>query len=80
MATASGAAGIDPRDLARVRTQVWFAEMALQALKAEAPAEAATEAELVLGPIVRLLALAEIKLSEVIDAGTVRRVEPPGAP
>ena len=67
---------VDPRNLARVRTQVWFAEMALEALKPDAPAGLATEAEERLGPIVRLLALAEIKLSELID-GAVVATPPP---
>lgn len=78
---------LDPRNLARVRTQVWFAEMALQAMKAEVvcPGEQptvaidrASQAEEVLGPIVRLLALAQVHLSDRIDDATVSRPEPVG--
>jgi hypothetical protein len=61
---------LDPRNLARVRTQVWFAEMALKSLLAEAAAAdplAQAETEDLLIPIVHLLELAQIKLSDRID-------------
>lgn len=66
---------LDPRNLARVRTQVWFAEMALQGMQVEA----GEHAEPLLGPIIRLLALAQIHLSDRIDDAGVRRVEPLGS-
>jgi hypothetical protein len=58
---------IDPRNLARIRTQVWFAEMALKAMMVEAMVEPDTT----LTHIVHLLELAEIKLSDMIDQGQV---------
>lgn len=76
-------AKLDPRNLARVRTQVWFAEMALKSLLAEAAAadplaQAATEDLLI--PIVHLLELAQVKLSDRIDDATVVRFETTHAP
>jgi hypothetical protein len=70
---------LDPRNLARVRTQVWFAATALQGMKTEAgtSVEGAVQAEEALGPIIRLLELAQVKLSDAIDdpllVGQVRR-------
>jgi hypothetical protein len=74
--------GVDFRNLARVRTQVWFAEMALKSLLAEAAAadplgQAATEDLLI--PIVHLLELAQVKLSDRIDDAVVARPETPHA-
>ena len=66
----TGLEGVDPRNLARVRTQVWFASQALKGL-VYASGDAALALDEMLGPTVRLLDLAQIKLSDLIDGGQV---------
>lgn len=67
-------AKLDPRNLARIRTQVWFADMAMKSLLAEAAAAdplALGETEDLLAPVIHLLELAQIKLSDCIDGGQI---------
>ena len=62
----SGLEGVDPRNLARVRTQVWFASQALKGMVASS-GDAYLVLDEMLGPTVRLLDLAQIKLSDLIE-------------
>lgn len=71
----AGLEAVDPRNLARVRTQVWFASQALKGMVASS-GDAYLVLDEMLGPTVRLLDLAQIKLSDLIDQGQVVPAQP----
>ena len=70
--------GFDPRNLARVRTQVWFASEALKGM-VYASGDAAPALDEALAPVVHLLDLAQVKLSDMIDAAAATG-KPEGVP